>query len=382
MKRRACAFLKKILKSVWSGCREALVPARLGKRQIIQNTLITLGILAVAALFCALFTALGNNDSAVPLVFVLAVLLIARLTDGYLFSMIATVVSVIGVNYVFTYPYFEFNFTIAGYPFMFLAMFTVSLVVGMLTDQIKRQGRVQAEVEKEKMKANLLRSVSHDLRTPLTSIIGSSSAILENYDALSDEAKRDLIGHVREEAQWLVRLVENILSITRINDGAVRIRKMPEAVEEIAAEAVAKFKKNRSSSLPVRVHVPPELMMVPMDSMLIEQVLINLMENVVLHAGSATQIELSIAEEDGFARFRVLDDGDGIEEARLPRLFDGLFSHANEMTGDGRKNLGIGLSACMSIVRAHGGDMSAQNRPEGGACISFTLPMEEENHGC
>ena len=374
--------MKKTLKSVWSGCREALVPARLGKRQIIQNTLITLGILTVAALFCALFTALGNNDSAVPLVFVLAVLLIARLTDGYLFSMIATVVSVIGVNYVFTYPYFEFNFTIAGYPFMFLAMFTVSLVVGMLTDQIKRQGRIQAEVEKEKMKANLLRSVSHDLRTPLTSIIGSSSAILENYDALSDEAKRDLIGHVREEAQWLVRLVENILSITRINDGAVRIRKMPEAVEEIAAEAVAKFKKNRSSSLPVRVHVPPELMMVPMDSMLIEQVLINLMENVVLHAGSATQIELSIAEEDGFARFRVLDDGDGIEEARLPRLFDGLFSHANEMTGDGRKNLGIGLSACMSIVRAHGGDMSAQNRPEGGACISFTLPMEEENHGC
>ena len=374
--------MKKTLKSVWSGCREALVPAQLGKRQIIQNTLITLGILAVAALFCALFTALGNNDSAVPLVFVLAVLLIARLTDGYLFSMIATVVSVIGVNYVFTYPYFEFNFTIAGYPFMFLAMFTVSLVVGMLTDQIKRQGRIQAEVEKEKMKANLLRSVSHDLRTPLTSIIGSSSAILENYDALSDEAKRDLIGHVREEAQWLVRLVENILSITRINDGAVRIRKMPEAVEEIAAEAVAKFKKNRSSSLPVRVHVPPELMMVPMDSMLIEQVLINLMENVVLHAGSATQIELSIAEEDGFARFRVLDDGDGIEEARLPRLFDGLFSHANEMTGDGRKNLGIGLSACMSIVRAHGGDMSAQNRPEGGACISFTLPMEEENHGC
>ena len=373
--------MKKTLKSMWSGCREALIPARLSRKQIAQDAVITLGILAVAALFCTLFTALGNNDSAVPLVFVLAVLLIARLTDGYLFSMIATVVSVIGVNYVFTYPYFAFNFTIAGYPFMFLAMFTVSLVVGMLTDQIKRQGRIQAEAEKEKMKANLLRSVSHDLRTPLTSIIGSSSAILENYDALSDEAKRDLIGHVREEAQWLVRLVENILSITRINDGAVQICKKPEAVEEIAAEAVTKFKKNRNN-LPVRVHVPPELLMVPMDSTLIEQVLINLMENVVLHAGSATQIELSIVEEGKSARFSVMDDGDGIEEARLPRLFDGLFSHANEMTGDGQRSLGIGLSACMSIVRAHSGDMSAQNRPGGGACISFTLPMEEENHGC
>ena len=147
-------------------------------------------------------------------------------------------------------------------------------------------------------------------------------------------------------------------------------------VEEIAAEAVSKFRKS-SSSLPVRVRVPSELMMVPMDSTLIEQVLINLMENVVQHAGTATEIELRIGEQDGMACFSVLDNGNGIDEAMLPRLFDGLFPHANEMTGDGRRSLGIGLSACKSIVRAHGGDMSAENRPEGGACVTFRLPMEE-----
>ena len=281
------------------------------------------------------------------------------------------------MNYAFTYPYFAFNFTITGYPLTFLTMFAVSLVVGMLTDRVKRQERVKAEAEKEKMKANLLRSVSHDLRTPLTSIIGSSSAVLENYDKFSDDVKKDLIGHVRDDAQWLVRLVENILSITRFNEGAVKIDKVPQAAEEIAAEAVSKFKK-RFDTLPVRVSVPDELLMVPMDATLIEQVLINLMENAVLHAKGATEIELRVRREGGLARFSVLDNGAGIDPAVLPKLFEEMFPHAGELRGDGRRSMGIGLSVCMSIVRAHGGTMKAENRVTGGACVSFALPMEEE----
>ena len=281
------------------------------------------------------------------------------------------------MNYAFTYPYFAFNFTITGYPLTFLTMFAVSLVVGMLTDRVKRQERVKAEAEKEKMKANLLRSVSHDLRTPLTSIIGSSSAVLENYDKFSDDVKKDLIGHVRDDAQWLVRLVENILSITRFNEGAVKIDKVPQAAEEIAAEAVSKFKK-RFDTLPVRVSVPDELLMVPMDATLIEQVLINLMENAVLHAKGATEIELHVRREGGLARFSVLDNGAGIDPAVLPKLFEEMFPHAGELRGDGRRSMGIGLSVCMSIVRAHGGTMKAENRATGGACVSFALPMEEE----
>ena len=281
------------------------------------------------------------------------------------------------MNYAFTYPYFAFNFTITGYPLTFLTMFAVSLVVGMLTDRVKRQERVKAEAEKEKMKANLLRSVSHDLRTPLTSIIGSSSAVLENYDKFSDDVKKDLIGHVRDDAQWLVRLVENILSITRFNEGAVKIDKVPQAAEEIAAEAVSKFKK-RFDTLPVRVSVPDELLMVPMDATLIEQVLINLMENAVLHAKGATEIELRVRREGGLARFSVLDNGAGIDPAVLPKLFEEMFPHAGELRGDGRRSMGIGLSVCMSIVRAHGGTMKAENRATSGACVSFALPMEEE----
>ncbi len=361
----------------WGSFREMMIPKRQSRRQLICDAGITLGILAVAAAVCTLLTHMGDSDSAVPMVFMLAVLLVARLTDGFLFSLVATVVSVIGVNYAFPYPYFAFNFTITGYPLTFLTMFAVSIVVGMLTDQVKRQERVKSEAEKEKMKANLLRSVSHDLRTPLTSIIGSSSAVLENYDQFSDEVKKDLIGHVRDDAQWLVRLVENMLSITRFNEGAVQIDKVPQAAEEIAAEAVGKFKK-RFNTLPVRVSVPDELLMVPMDATLIEQVLINLMENAVLHAEGATEIELRIRREGDLAQFSVLDNGAGIEPAVLPKLFEEMFPHAGELRGDGRRSMGIGLSVCMSIVRAHGGTMKAKNRATGGACVSFVLPMGEE----
>ncbi len=361
----------------WGSFREMMIPKRQSRRQLFCDAGITLGILAVAAAVCTLLTHMGDSDSAVPMVFMLAVLLVARLTDGFLFSLVATVVSVIGVNYAFTYPYFAFNFTITGYPLTFVTMFAVSIVVGMLTDQVKRQERVKSEAEKEKMKANLLRSVSHDLRTPLTSIIGSSSAVLENYDQFSDEVKKDLIGHVRDDAQWLVRLVENMLSITRFNEGAVQIDKVPQAAEEIAAEAVGKFKK-RFNTLPVRVSVPDELLMVPMDATLIEQVLINLMENAVLHAEGATEIELQIRREGDLAQFSVLDNGAGIEPAVLPKLFEEMFPHAGELRGDGRRSMGIGLSVCMSIVRAHGGTMKAKNRATGGACVSFVLPMGEE----
>lgn len=358
-------------------CREMLIPQRTNKRQMLCDAGITLGILLLASVVCALLTHVGDSDSAVPMVFVLAVLLIARLTNGFLFSLLASIVSVIGVNYAFTYPYLEFNFTITGYPLTFVTMFAVSFVVGMLTERVKRQERIKAEAETEKMKANLLRSVSHDLRTPLTAIIGSSSAVLENYDKFSDEVKKDLISHVRDDAQWLVRLVENMLSITRFNEQTVQICKVPQAAEEIAAEAVGKFKK-RFNAIPVRVSVPDELLMIPMDATLIEQVLINLMENVVIHAQGATEIELRITKEDGHALFSVLDNGAGIDPAVLPKLFEEMFPHAGELRGDGRRSMGIGLSVCMSIIRAHGGEMKARNRKKGGACVSFTLPMEGE----
>ncbi len=341
----------------------------------LRDLLVTVGILLCAAGVCILLRMVDTSDGFASPIFVLAVLLISRFTTGYLFGLIASVLGVICVNFVFTYPYWAFNLTISGYPLTFLSFLAVSMITSTLTTQIKRQEQLRLENEKEKMRANLLRSVSHDIRTPLTSIVGSTSTVLEN-PGLSRAEQETLLEDVRSEAQWLIRVVENLLSITRMGDGQTRIAKDVEAAEEILGEAVRKFRK-RYPDIAVLVEPPRELLLAPMDPILIEQVLANLMENAAVHGEGAAHIRLSVREERGFARFTVTDDGCGIPPAVLPTLFDGTLKHSESPKGDGKRNMGLGLSVCMAIVRAHGGDMEARNL-ETGAEFAFRLPLLKE----
>lgn len=144
-----------------------------------RDCAVCVGILAAAALLCALLRMIDSSDVYVALIFECAVVLVSRFTDGYLFGLLASVIGVVGVNWIFTYPYMQLNFTISGYPLTFLVMLAVSVVVGTLTTQIKQQEKLRAEAEREKMRGNLLRAVSHDIRTPLTAIVGGIDAILE-----------------------------------------------------------------------------------------------------------------------------------------------------------------------------------------------------------
>ena len=286
------------------------------------------------------------------------------------------------VNYFFTYPFFYFNFTLSGYPLTIACMMAVAIITSAMTTQIKQQNRLTVEAEREKARSNLLRAMSHDLRTPLTSILGASSAIAENDDVISKEERIRLLGEISEEAQWLIRMVENLLSITRIDgmSSGTRITKVSEAAEEIVSEAVFKLKK-RFPEAKIAVKVPGELLMVPMDAMLIEQVIINLLENSVLHAEQATLIELVVSRKDEDAVFEVRDNGRGIDRAILPRLFDGRAKQVGGENGDERRSMGIGLSVCSTIIAAHGGRLTAENAPTGGAVFRFTLPLEGEGYG-
>ena len=331
-----------------------------------------------AVLLCILLHMASSSEGFAYSIFILTVLLISRFTTGYLFGTLAAVLSVVGTNYIFTYPYWAVNFTLSGYPLTFLTMLVVSLVTCTMTTKIKRQEDLRIEAAREKMRANLLRSVSHDIRTPLTSIVGGVNAILDSGDRMTPETQTALLTDIRTEAQWLVGVVENLLSVTRIS-GASTIHKELEAGEELLSAASVKFRK-RFPEITVSIRAPEELLMIPMDVILIEQVLINLMENAIQHGGTTTRVELQLRKDGERARFEVADDGQGIAREVFPKLFKGYLSHDEELTADGRRNMGIGLSVCMSIVQAHGGTMQAENREIGGALFSFTLPLEERNY--
>ena len=351
----------------------------MGKRTL-RNILITLTILAAATVICFFLQQSVGTEAHAPLLFVLAVLFISRFTDGYGYGIFSAMAAVIAVNYIFTYPYFAFNFTITGYPLTFLVMLAVALSVSALTTQIKNQEKIRLESEKEKMRANLLRAVSHDIRTPLTSIAGSASVILENQDALSQDKVMELVANIKEEAQWLVRMVENLLSITRMNAENAKIDKQEELAEEVISAAVSKFAK-RFPGIETEVYVPDEILLVPMDATLIEQVLVNLLENSVIHGRTTSRIRIQVSKQEETAVFSVEDNGEGIEESVLPVIFDGNLVARGE-SSDNKRNMGIGLSVCKSIIKAHRGNMRAENREEGGARMIFTLPMEmEEQHG-
>lgn len=341
-----------------------------------RDLLISASIFLCATVVCALLHQMADTtDGFASPVYVLAVLLISRFTSGYLFGLIAAALGVVCVNYVFTYPYMAFNFTISGYPLTIFTFLVVSLVTSALTTKTKEQDRLRLENEKVKLRADLLRSVSHDIRTPLTSIIGATSTVLENPD-LSEEEQRALLADVRDDAQWLIRVVENLLSITRIGDEPANISKESEAAEEVLGEAVRKFRK-RFPSVSVEVHVPDELLLVPMDPILIEQVLSNLLENAVFHGETTTRIVLSAQREGACARFVVQDNGCGIPREKLHTLFDGALKCDESAPRDGKRNMGLGLSVCMAIVRAHGGTMDAENTSSG-AAFSFCLPLSKE----
>lgn len=342
-------------------------------RRILRNWLITGGLLALGTLLSWLLMLVDSSGGFVSMIFVLMVTLTARLTSGFAYGVAASFISVICVNYIFTYPYWEFNFTISGYPLTFLTMLSVSVIVSALTTQIKRQEQLRAESEREAMRANLLRAVSHDLRTPLTSIMGSASAILENDAILTPQQRISLLRNVRSEAQWLIRMVENLLSITRMGDAAARINKEPEVAEEVLASVAAKFQQ-RFPDIHLILTAPGDPLFVPMDAILIEQVLINLMENAAYH-GHSTRIRLNAERQAENAVFTVSDNGSGIPPELLPNIFS-PGAHSQTHSSDNRRNMGIGLSVCSSIVKAHGGTMSAANAAGGGAVFRFTLPLE------
>jgi len=260
---------------------------------------------------------------------------------------------------------------------LFLRMLASQVAMALERQHLSdEQRKIIIESEKEKMRSNLLRAISHDIRTPLTGILGASSAILENGDNFDKQTHDKLISDIKEDSQWLIRMVENLLSVTRINEGTMNVTKSPEAAEEIVAEAISHIRK-RFPERKISVKVPDELLMAPMDGTLIEQVLINLLENAIKHSPENSAVEVEAKLDHQYALFEVRDNGEGIAEEDFPYLFESYVPNGKR-SADSSRGMGIGLSICRSIIKAHGGKLEAANRDEGGAVFLFKLPLEEK----
>lgn len=341
-----------------------------------RNLLITASILLISFLFCLILTKLFEINEQITIIFVFAIFLISLLTDGYLYGISAAFIVMFLVNYAFTYPYFAINFTIPENFISAIIMISVSLMTSTLTTQLKLQEAIRAESEKERMRANLLRSVSHDLRTPLTTIYGASSTILENLTSISDDQKIKMIRGIQEDSEWLIRMVENLLSITKIDNGKIKIILTPTVLEELIDSVVVKFKK-RYPNQPIEISIPDEMIIIMMDPILIEQVITNILENAIHHAKGMTKLQLRVYVLGNQAFFEISDDGCGINEDKLKNIFAGTYASSEHSSDSQRRNVGIGLSVCATIIKSHDGVISAENRSSGGATFRFSLNLEE-----
>lgn len=340
----------------------------------------------------------AENNSA--LVFVLSVMFISLLTNGYFYGLIASLVGAFCINYFFMFPYRAFSLSYSGYPVAMVSMTLISGVVCALTSRVKLQAveamkreqdtkalyelnaklneekaAIQLEAARETIRSNILRSVSHDLRTPLTAISGAAAVLLSSEEPRS-EKDVSLLNDIKNDAEALTTMVENLLSITRIQDASVPLKKREEMLEEVAGDAVLTTRR-RFPDANVQLDLSEDILFLPMEPMLIKQVIVNLLENAVRHSGDTQHIQLHLFRQEEWAVVEVRDHGIGLSPDIMQAVQSGR-PLPRDLSGDSTRGMGIGLSVCQSIIKAHGGFFAAGNDPEGGAVFRFGLPMEEK----
>lgn len=252
----------------------------------------------------------------------------------------------------------------------------VAMALGRIEVTVARV-RDHENMERERERANMLRAISHDLRTPLTGIMGSSEMLMDMTD--KDDRRQPLLRGIYQDADWLRAMVENVLSLTKLQDGRLRVRREPQDIEEIIGSAVSRLERSWPER-EVQVDTPEEFRLVPMDAGLIEQVITNLLENALNHTAPGEGVRLYARYTDRDLQVTVQDEGEGIDPADLPHLFQQFYTSARRST-DVRRGIGLGLTICETVIKAHGGTITARNRTDRqGAEFTFTIPLQEGEH--
>lgn len=338
--------------------RERIVSDRLGY-------LVSVGVVAIATAIA--WAALGQTQLADAVMVYLLGTVLVSLRFGYGPSIVAAVLSVACFNFFFIPPYYTLAVADLRHLVTFVVMLTVAFVIVSLQ---KRALSAQREKEAEQLRNALLSSVSHDLRTPLAVVTGAASTLLEENLAESD--RKELTGSILSEADRLNRLVQNLLDMTRVESGKLEVKKQWLPLEEVIGSALVRAER-LIGTREVTTKLPSEMTLVPLDSILIEQVLLNLIDNAVKHTPAGAPIHVEAHMRDGAVEIEVADRGPGISDEDAPRVFDKF--HRGTAKGSGA---GLGLTICRGIVVAHGGEIWATRREGGGASFHFTLPLEGE----
>lgn len=238
---------------------------------------------------------------------------------------------------------------------------------------LQAQARSREEATQERYRGNLLRAISHDLRTPLSGIMGTSEMLIGMTDP--DDPRYTLAKDVYKDADWLHGLVENILNLTKLQEGRLILNKQPEAVEEVIGAALMVMEKRMPERI-IGIEMPEHVVMVPMDARLISQLLVNLLDNASKHTDKNGEISICVSTDENYVSITVADRGCGIAEQDLPHIFQMFYTTHSKSPDAKLRGVGLGLAICQSIVEAHGGSIRAENRKGGGAAFTFTLPLE------
>jgi len=237
----------------------------------------------------------------------------------------------------------------------------------------KEEAMLQAE--SEKLRATLLRAISHDLRTPLTAISGNASILLSGSEHLDPDVRKRMYGDIYDDAVWLHNLVDNLLAVTKIEEGRMELRYEPQLVEEIVSEAMQHISRKRTEHT-ITVDHADDLLLAQCDAKLIVQTIINLVDNAIKYTPVGSHIWISTKWEGSMAVFTVADDGPGIPDSEKKQIFQ-MFYTGSTAVADSRRSLGLGLSLCKSIISAHGGEITVSDNEPAGTVFTFTIPAGE-----
>lgn len=235
--------------------------------------------------------------------------------------------------------------------------------------------KVAVLAKNEQLRANLLRSISHDLRTPLTSISGNAAVLMSNYEAVSAEKRRLLLTDIYDDSLWLINLVENLLSVTRIEEGSMQLKTKPELIDEVIEEAIRHIGR-KSAEHNIKINTMEDFVFAKMDVRLILQVIINILDNAIKYTPKGSEITVTPFVEGKWLNVEIADNGPGISGDAKPHIFE-MFYTAETKVADSRRSMGLGLALCKSIVNAHGGEIFVYDNKPTGTVFKFTLPVEE-----